>query len=185
MAQSERTLAEMFGTDAAVFLPEDGSLRPIVDHPHLFAADASEVAVAQWVFDRGRTAGRGTDTLPAAKALHIPLATPNGVVGVLAVRHDDPDRLLMPETRRLLETSAAQVALAFERDRLVEQAQAARVEAEAERLRGTLLAAVSHDCGLRSRRSPVPRRACWKEATASTKRPGGNSWRRSPTKRAG
>ncbi len=145
VAQSERSLAETFVTDAVVFLPEDGSLQPIVDHRISWAADASEVAVAQWVLDRGRTAGRGTDTLPSAKALNIPLATANGIVGVLAVRHNDPDRLLMPETRRLLEASAAQVALALERDRLVEQAQTARVDAEAERLRGTLLSAVSHD----------------------------------------
>ncbi len=122
VAQSERSLAETFVTDAVVFLPEDGSLQPIVDHRISWAADASEVAVAQWVLDRGRTAGRGTDTLPSAKALNIPLATANGIVGVLAVRHNDPDRLLMPETRRLLEASAAQVALALERDRLVEQA---------------------------------------------------------------
>lgn len=145
IGEAERTVADVFAAEAAVFVPEDGTLRPVVDHPARFAADASEVAVAQWVFDRGRMAGRGTDTLPSAKALHVPLATPNGVVGVLAVRHDDPDRLLVPETRRLLETSAAQIALAVERDRLVEQAQMARVEAEAERLRGTLLAAVSHD----------------------------------------
>jgi len=50
-----------------------------------------------------------------------------------------------PEQRHLLETFASQIALAIERGLLAEEAQAAHVSAEAERLRNALLSSVSHD----------------------------------------
>jgi two-component system sensor histidine kinase KdpD len=51
----------------------------------------------------------------------------------------------LPEQRHLLETFAGQLGLAMERARLAEQAEAARVAAETESLRNTLLASISHD----------------------------------------
>jgi two-component system sensor histidine kinase KdpD len=54
-------------------------------------------------------------------------------------------RLLLPEQRHLIETFAAQIALALERARLQEEAEQARVTAETEGLRNTLLASISHD----------------------------------------
>jgi two-component system sensor histidine kinase KdpD len=120
-------------------------LRPILDHRAQFAANESEIAVAQWVFDHGEIAGRGTETLPAAQALYLPMASPNKTLGVLAVRGEEFEQLLLPEARSLLEAFAAQVALAMERDQLTLESQTARVEAEAEQLRSTLLSSVSHD----------------------------------------
>jgi two-component system sensor histidine kinase KdpD len=52
---------------------------------------------------------------------------------------------LLPEQRHLLETFASQIGLALERARLAETAEAARVTAEGESLRNTLLASISHD----------------------------------------
>lgn len=144
-AFTERIIAEVFDAEAIVLLPHDGSFQPVVDHRAAFAADASEIAVAQWVYDRGQPAGRGTDTLPAARALYLPLTTADGTRGVLAVRHEDADRFLIPQTRRLLETYASLIAAALERAELIEESRAAEVRAETERLRSTLLASVSHD----------------------------------------
>lgn len=53
--------------------------------------------------------------------------------------------LAVPEQRRMIETFAAQIALALERVHYVEIAQDALVNMESERLRNSLLAAVSHD----------------------------------------
>ena len=53
--------------------------------------------------------------------------------------------MLLPEQRHLLETFAGQIALAIERAQLAEDAEAARVSAETEGLRNTLLASISHD----------------------------------------
>ena len=54
-------------------------------------------------------------------------------------------RLLLPEQQHLLETFAGQIALAIERAQLAEEAETARVAAETESLRNTLLASISHD----------------------------------------
>jgi two-component system sensor histidine kinase KdpD len=64
---------------------------------------------------------------------------------VLAVLPENPRRVLLPEQRHLLETFAGQIGLALERARLAEAAEAARVAAESESLRNTLLASISHD----------------------------------------
>src|SRR5262249_48600500 len=50
-----------------------------------------------------------------------------------------------PEQRSWLENCASQLALALERDRMVIEAADARVKAQAEEVRNTLLSGVSHD----------------------------------------
>ncbi|MEX2114097.1 MAG: sensor histidine kinase KdpD [Pirellulales bacterium] len=144
-AETERAISEFLGGEAAVFLPRSGQLRPILDHRVAFAANTAEIAVAQWVFDHGHPAGRGTDTLPSAQALYLPLQSPNGTVGVLAVRHADAEKLLLPEYRQILENYSTQVALAIERDRLTLESDNAHIQAETERIRSTLLSSISHD----------------------------------------
>jgi two-component system sensor histidine kinase KdpD len=57
----------------------------------------------------------------------------------------DAERLLDPEVRRLLEACANQLALALERDQLAIEAADARIQAEAEQVRSSLLSSVSHD----------------------------------------
>ena len=71
--------------------------------------------------------------------------SPEGTVGVLAVRPTDVERLLTTYQRQLLETFASQIALALARDRLAEEAQHALAQIEAEKLRSALLSTVSHD----------------------------------------
>jgi two-component system sensor histidine kinase KdpD len=77
--------------------------------------------------------------------LYLPLAERPGGPGVLAVLPRNRRRVLLPEQRHLLETFASQIGLALERSRLAELAEAARVAAERENLRNTLLASISHD----------------------------------------
>jgi two-component system sensor histidine kinase KdpD len=76
--------------------------------------------------------------------LYVPLGDQRGA-GVLAVLPVNARRVLLPEQRHLLETFAGQIGLALERARLAESAESARVSAESERLRNTLLASISHD----------------------------------------
>jgi two-component system, OmpR family, sensor histidine kinase KdpD len=64
---------------------------------------------------------------------------------VLALRPIELNRFDPPDQRQLLETLASQIALAIQRDHLTEQAQKVLVQAEAERLRSSLLSSVSHD----------------------------------------
>jgi len=101
--------------------------------------------VGQWVYDQQKPAGRGTDTLPATTALYLPLKAPMRTRGVLAVASRDPRELEVPEQLRMLDAFAAQIALALERVHYVEIARDALVNMESERLRNSLLSAISHD----------------------------------------
>ena len=74
------------------------------------------MAVATWAFEHGQVAGNGTDTLPDAPALYLPLTTAQATVGVLAVELPAAHYPLPPETRRLLETVAGQIAVALARE---------------------------------------------------------------------
>jgi two-component system sensor histidine kinase KdpD len=142
-----RHVAEVFGSRVAVFLRDPdgrlvaraGGLGPGTDDP-------SERAVAQWVQEHGQMAGRGSATLPGARALYLPLTAARGTVGVLGVEPTSGETTpATPEQLHLLETFAAQTALAIERVALVDEAQHAHLRSETERLRNSLLSAVSHD----------------------------------------
>ena len=141
-----RHIAEVFGTRVVVLLPQpDGRLAPDEGAAAQFPLDASELAVSQWVHEHGQVAGQGTDTLPGASGLYLPLTGSRGSVGVLGLRPQDPRPLQAPEQLHQLETFASQTALAIERARLAEEAEQAQVRAETERLRNSLLSSVSHD----------------------------------------
>jgi two-component system sensor histidine kinase KdpD len=146
LATVTRHIAEVFRSQVAVLLP-DASGRPTIRAalPAQFDLDTTELGVSQWVYEHRQMAGRGTSTLPGAKALYLPLAGSRGTVGVLGVRPAEANTLEGPEQLHQLETFANQTALAIERVQLAEEAQRAQVRAEAERLRNALLSSVSHD----------------------------------------
>jgi two-component system sensor histidine kinase KdpD len=86
-----------------------------------------------------------------AYRLELRAATaPSSPLGSLTLFPRDPARLRDPEERRLAEAFANQLAVALERARLAREAARARVQIETERLRSTLLSAISHDSGPRS-----------------------------------
>ncbi|MDB6012921.1 MAG: kdpD [Gammaproteobacteria bacterium] len=139
-------VAEVFQCQAVVLLPNhEGKLTYPRDPPLERSLHGADLAVAQWVLDHGRQAGLGTDTLPAAPALYVPLQEGGKPLGVLAVLPSNQRRILLPEQRHLLETFAGQIGLAVERAQLAETAEGARLNAERESLRNTLLASISHD----------------------------------------
>jgi two-component system sensor histidine kinase KdpD len=112
-----RHVKEVFASQVLLLLPDgerEGRLRLAAEEVVTYRFDEREEAVAQWVFDHGRMAGKSTDTLPAAKGLYLPLKTSSGTVGVLGVHPADPALLLSPEQLHFLEAFANQVALAIE-----------------------------------------------------------------------
>jgi two-component system sensor histidine kinase KdpD len=104
-----------------------------------------DASIAQWCFQHGQPAGLATDTLPSNPWHYLPLQAPMRIRGVLAVQPRQARWLLIPEQVQQLQTLARQIAIALERVHYVEVAQSAVVEMESERLRNTLLAAMSHD----------------------------------------
>jgi two-component system sensor histidine kinase KdpD len=106
---------------------------------------AIDLGIAQWAFDHGEPAGASTDTLPGSAILYLPLRAPMRFRGVLAVEPLSTRWLLIPEQRRLLDTFASLIAIAVERVHYVDIAQRTTVQIESERLRNSLLSALSHD----------------------------------------
>jgi len=141
-----RHLHTVFESQVAVFLPDDSCRVALQRSQQLFfEINPKEAGVAQWVFDHKERAGLGTNTLPGATALYLPLLASRGPIGVVALRPAHPSHLLNPEQIHLLETFANQVALAIERARLTEESQQAHVQAATERMRSAILSSVSHD----------------------------------------
>jgi two-component system sensor histidine kinase KdpD len=137
---------QVFASKAVIlFADEEGHVK----YPQAERLDGSyegaDLGVAQWVFDHGKPAGLGTDTLSGAAGLYLPLAGGERVLGVLALLPGNPRRVTLPEQYRLLETFAAQIGLALQRADFAAHAQAAEVRAESEAIRNALLASISHD----------------------------------------
>ncbi len=130
-----------FNTPVAVVLPTNDKL---FAHPDSsLALSEKELSVADWAFRQRKAAGRFTDNLPGAEALHLPLATERKVFGILAVGF--PDKRLTLAQRDLLETFARQAALVLDRVELRTAAEQARLLAESEKFSRTLLNSISHE----------------------------------------
>lgn len=105
-----------------------------------------EESVARWAFNHRQNAGLGTDTLPSAKALYIPLMGSSGLVGVVGVMpRDETITSYSSDKVELLETFATISASALERAHAAEMMEKTMVESESEKLRNILLSSVSHD----------------------------------------
>lgn len=139
-----------FHTQAVLLLPgEAGRLQlPHLSkkiNPEVLHLSVLDMAAAQWAFDHTSPSGSGTDTLASSGFSFLPLVAPMRARGVLAIRSDRGHAMLVSEQRQQLLAYAALAAIALERVHYVEVAQDALVRMESERLRNSLLSALSHD----------------------------------------
>lgn len=141
-----RRTGEVFGVRVAIFLPtREERLELAFAHPGTLAP-ADDHGVADWVWLHQRPAGAGTDTLPLARGLFVPVRGSRGRVGVLALfQGEEPSRLDDPDERQLLSSVAGLIGSAVERTQLVDEARRAMLRVETEQLRNALLSSVSHD----------------------------------------
>lgn len=140
---SKRFIERVFGVDSTLLLLNAHDR--IESVPGMALPAGVDLSVASWAVDHNAAAGLTTDTLPSAPALYVPLRAPMRTRGALAVIPHQRDWLLSPEQERLLETSAALIAIAIERIHFIAVAQDALLHMESERLRNSLLSAFSHD----------------------------------------
>jgi two-component system sensor histidine kinase KdpD len=139
-------ISELFSSKVVILVPDEkGSITVTVTGPETFTLDQNELSVAHWCFDHRQRAGMGTDTLPGASALYLPLFTSLRTVGVLGILPGPSLTMFDQEQIHILESFANQIAMAIERTLLAEEAQQALLKAETEALRSTLLSSVSHD----------------------------------------
>jgi two-component system sensor histidine kinase KdpD len=137
VAVATRHVERMFGARAIILLAEaDGALR-------VSSARQSQVELEQTSLAELAWARRDLVAGPAGSGCYVPLLGSHEPVGVLGVVPSPlADR---PELRELLETCSHQTATAIERTLRSKDAQRAQVQVETERLRSSLLSAVSHD----------------------------------------
>ncbi len=104
---------------------------------------ADEKAVAHWVFLNQKRAGAGTDTLMGAAAFYMPVISQGKVLAVWGISCGKES--LDHNTRLFLRMIASQVAMALERQHLSDEQRNIMVDSEKEKMRSTLLRAISHD----------------------------------------
>ncbi|MDN3274435.1 sensor histidine kinase KdpD [Frankia sp. RB7] len=138
-------IALMLKVRVVLLLPEDGLLTVKSGYPPEDQLDQADLAAANWAWSNDRPAGRGSDTLPGAKRLFLPMRTGRGPIGVIGIDNDRTGPLLTPDQRRLLDALVDQGALAIERVLLVEDMDRVKRTVESERLRAALLTSISHD----------------------------------------
>ena len=128
---------------AVLTLDEDETLRPAA-----LAGDgpAVDMAIARWCVDHAEPAGMRHRYAAGRPASSI-FRSRRRCARAACSSSSPPTRgqLMVPEQRRLLETCAALIAIALERVHFVTVAQRTLVDMESERLRNSVLAALSHD----------------------------------------
>ncbi len=147
LGQVVRKVSEIVDSQVMILLPnadDQLAIRAESDAQQQIQVDENEKAVAIWVYERGQTAGRGTDTLVGADCTYVPMRTEQGILGVMGIRPQGPGHL-SAEQRRLLEAFASLGAVAINRIQLVEQAKVTHLLAESERLHTALFNSISHE----------------------------------------
>ena len=157
-------ISRVFRANAAVVLPVKESLAAHPDSS--LAPTEKELRVAEWSFLNRQAAGRFTDNLPGADAIHLPLMTERAVMGVLSVTV--PGKTLPLARRDLLEAYARQAALVLDRVALRAAGEQSKLVAESERLSNALLNSISHEL-----RTPLAAITSAAGSLADAKRPDG------------
>jgi two-component system sensor histidine kinase KdpD len=139
-------LRDIFGGEVVIYVRElDGKLVARYGEETSIAAMPINRDVAYWVTDNSKIAGAQTDTLPNATALFAPMVGSRATVGAIGIRPRDENRFLDPDQVRLFDTCTSLIALSLERDESMLAAHEAKLQIETEKLRSSLLSAVSHD----------------------------------------
>ena len=122
-AIATKHISDIFSQNAVILVPdEQGHLLVTGAESGSYILDERELSVAQWAFEHRQKAGKGTDTLPGARGLYIPLVASSKTVGAMGIMSDGDVGPFGSEQIHVLENFANQVAMAFERALLAEEA---------------------------------------------------------------
>ncbi len=166
-----REVAKAFEATVGLSLPGEGPEGTLTTYfASTWPMTEKEMSVATWAFLHRQPAGRGTDTLPSAQGLHLPLTAGDRALGVLSLRFRG-SAPLSAERRDLLDSFVRQIGLVLDRQRLRDAEQQAKVVAESERLSKALLNSISHEI-----RTPIA--AITSAATSMSESAGGTGFQR-------
>lgn len=128
-----------YGFDSRIYL---------LDHERNFAIEGCDVLERQLVhlaFDQGEPVASDAESPSSTPALYLPLKAPMAIRGVIAISPLTTQAELSDSRRELFMTMASLSAIAIERLHYVEVAQHSQIQMSAEKLKGSVLSALSHD----------------------------------------
>lgn len=128
-----------------VLLENHADLDLVAAWPPEDSLDAAAMTAARWAYQHNEPAGANTGTLPTIPWYFIPLRFGERMLGVVGVAREKDQRDLDSEALALLDTLAEQTASALDRAMLSREIVSAKTATEAERVRNTMLASISHD----------------------------------------
>ncbi|MCL5023562.1 MAG: DUF4118 domain-containing protein [Nitrospirae bacterium] len=111
-----RHTLQIFPCEMAIFLPEGKKLE-VKAKTAEFEVTPKVLGVATWVLINKQAAGRGTATLPQAKAFYLPMMSGEEVRGVVGFDFRESAEAMTTEKRAVLKTIARLGAMALERIR--------------------------------------------------------------------
>jgi two-component system sensor histidine kinase KdpD len=141
-------LRHVLGADATVLLSDNAGALHAVSYAVVGRESARlqiEPRLAEMAFSSGSPVECGPLGGAGFAMLYLPLKAPMRVRGVVAVAPVDGDAYELLAQRQRLETMASLVAIAIERVHYVDVAQRTQVQMVSERLRSSILSALSHD----------------------------------------
>ncbi|MFA6282486.1 MAG: DUF4118 domain-containing protein, partial [Candidatus Omnitrophota bacterium] len=139
-------IQKFFKCPVAIFSPDAAErLQLYSDNSKGLATIEKEQAVAQWVYEHKKIAGKDTDTLPGSKGIYLPLIGSEKIIGVIALFSREEKQFMDPEQLHMLEMFTNQGALAIEGAKLALAAVKAESDIENERLRNLILTTFSSE----------------------------------------
>jgi len=145
LAAGARLIQNLLNSRIAITLRKpDRTLSPTSHPASSLILEPKEYSVAAWVFTRGQSAGRFTDTLTESAALHLPLQARTGIYGVLSVQ-PIKDKSFDISERDLLEALTGLMAAILEKDHFIQAFSRAEVIEASEQLHRALFDSVPHE----------------------------------------
>lgn len=156
LSEGAKQAADLLERPVAVYNTVDGKLKtPEVFFPQQFAEDEKteikrkllnedERGVALWSLKTKHRAGRRTDTLPGAYGYYIPVFSEKQVFAVYGISLEEGQEIT-PFDKNILKAMINETAFAAEKYVLLNEQKKMILDSEKNKLRASLLRAVSHD----------------------------------------
>ncbi len=138
-------VAQLLKVECVVLAPAGEELKLQAAVPATARLEDADMAAATWCWRKSQPTGWGSDTLPGARRLYVPLAGGTTTLGVIGVSRDPGAPQLQAQERRLLDAIADLSVIALDRILLARDVDQSKMLAQTEKLRSALLTSISHD----------------------------------------
>ncbi|KQO05563.1 sensor histidine kinase [Sphingomonas sp. Leaf242] len=139
-------VAQVFAVQSVLLAPTTGAgLTVQAASTADYRLDTMDLAAANWAFDAGAAAGKGSATLAASEWLFQPVKAGGRTLAVLGIARENSGDPVRADQLPLLTSLVDQSALVLERLRLETEMRDVDAVRTRDRLRAALLSSVSHD----------------------------------------